>query len=69
MSDSKEWLAMMETDLVFFKCPSCDEMSKLQVIKDFRQTIGCDYILAECDVCHDTVRLRIRTSFKPIQVA
>jgi hypothetical protein len=54
----KQSVMMSETNLVYFKCPSCEEMSRLLTIKRFSQTPGFRYIETDCDTCHDTVRLR-----------
>lgn len=52
---------MSETNLVYFKCPHCDEMSRFDQINKFMQTFGLRFIETDCDTCYETVRLRFRS--------
>ena len=38
---------MSETSLVYFKCPNCGEMSRLERIDKYLQTIGVRFIETE----------------------
>ena len=49
---------MSETTLVYFKCPSCGEMSSFKRINKWMRSVGLRFIETECDTCHDTIRLR-----------
>jgi hypothetical protein len=48
----------METNLIYFKCPNCDEMSRVTRINKYMKGIGVRFMEVDCDVCHDTIRLR-----------
>lgn len=49
---------LMETNLVYFKCPNCGELSRVTRINKYMKGIGVRFMEVDCDVCHDTIRLR-----------
>jgi hypothetical protein len=52
----------METNLVYFRCPNCDEFSGVDRINKYMKGIGTRFMEVNCDVCHAIIRLRFTVS-------